>query len=99
MPELPLIEAAAVDANVELRPTWRGWIHAGTFPVAIAAGIAAGHAGLTRTTEVYGVAVVVLALVAVAALLRARRRAGTLAAAGRAADERDDRLTPAQLPG
>lgn len=39
MPELPLIEAAAVDANVELRPTWRGWIHAGTFPVAIAAGI------------------------------------------------------------
>ena len=66
---------------------------------AIAAGIAAGHAGLTRTTEVYGVAVVVLALVAVAALLRARRRTGSLAAAGRAADERDDRLTPAQLPG
>lgn len=39
MPELPLIEAAAADANVELRPTWRGWIHAGTFPVAIVAGI------------------------------------------------------------
>ena len=40
---------------------------------AIAAGIAAGQLGLTRTTEVYGVAVVVLALLAVAALLRARR--------------------------
>lgn len=39
MPELPLIEAAADDAKVELRPTWRGWIHAGTFPVAIIAGI------------------------------------------------------------
>lgn len=26
-------------AAVELKPTWRGWIHAGTFPVAIAAGI------------------------------------------------------------
>jgi MFS family permease len=66
---------------------------------AIAAGIAAGHAGLTRTTEVYGAAVVVLALVAVAALLRARRRVGSLAAAGQTADERDDRLAPAQLPG
>jgi hemolysin III len=33
------MEAAAVDAHVDIRPTWRGWIHAGTFPVAIAAGI------------------------------------------------------------
>jgi hemolysin III len=39
MPELPLIEAGAVSAAVELKPTWRGWIHAGTFPVAIVAGI------------------------------------------------------------
>ena len=39
MPQLPLIDAAAAGAQVELRPTWRGWIHAGTFPVAIAAGI------------------------------------------------------------
>nr|WP_314648149.1 hemolysin III family protein [uncultured Microbacterium sp.] len=39
MPQLPLLEAAAVDAAVEVKPTWRGWIHAGTFPVAIAAGI------------------------------------------------------------
>ena len=39
MPQLPLIEAAEVSANAEIKPTWRGWIHAGTFPVAIAAGI------------------------------------------------------------
>ncbi|WP_159501025.1 hemolysin III family protein [Microbacterium sp. 18062] len=39
VPSLPLIEAADDDAQVEIRPTWRGWIHAGTFPIAIAAGI------------------------------------------------------------
>jgi len=39
MPELPLIDAAAVSGHVELKPTWRGWIHAATFPVAIIAGI------------------------------------------------------------
>ncbi len=39
MPQLPLMEAAELDAKIEIRPTWRGWIHAATFPVAIAAGI------------------------------------------------------------
>ncbi|MCR2809706.1 MULTISPECIES: hemolysin III family protein [unclassified Microbacterium] len=39
MPQLPLLEAAEVDATMEIRPTWRGWIHAATFPVAIVAGI------------------------------------------------------------
>ncbi|WP_309127894.1 hemolysin III family protein [Microbacterium sp.] len=39
VPQLPLLDAAAVDAAVEIRPSWRGWIHAGTFPVAIAAGV------------------------------------------------------------
>jgi len=39
VPELPLMQAAAVDAQLDIKPTWRGWIHAGTFPVAIAAGI------------------------------------------------------------
>lgn len=39
MPQLPLLEAGAVGSQVEVRPTWRGWIHAGTFPVAIAAGV------------------------------------------------------------
>lgn len=39
MPQLPLIDAASASAHVDLKPTWRGWIHAATFPVAIAAGI------------------------------------------------------------
>lgn len=39
MPQLPLLDAAAVGAHEELKPTWRGWIHAATFPVAIAGGI------------------------------------------------------------
>ncbi len=39
MPQLPLLDAAAADATVEIKPTWRGWIHAATFPVAIATGI------------------------------------------------------------
>lgn len=39
LPQLPLMEAAAADAAIELKPSWRGWIHAGTFPVAIAAGV------------------------------------------------------------
>lgn len=38
VPQLPLLEAAAVDAAVDIKPTWRGWIHAGTFPVAVVAG-------------------------------------------------------------
>lgn len=33
------MDAAAQDAGEEIRPTWRGWIHAGTFPVAIVAGV------------------------------------------------------------
>jgi predicted MFS family arabinose efflux permease len=40
---------------------------------AIAAGVAVGGIGLTRTFEVYGAVVVLLALLAVAGLLRARR--------------------------
>ncbi|WP_115917613.1 hemolysin III family protein [Microbacterium sp. 1154] len=39
MPQLPLLEAGAIGAQTDVKPTWRGWIHAGTFPVAIAAGI------------------------------------------------------------
>ncbi|WP_235833230.1 PAQR family membrane homeostasis protein TrhA [Glaciibacter flavus] len=38
MPNLPLLEAS-LPVEAEIKPTWRGWIHAGTFPVAIAAGI------------------------------------------------------------
>ncbi len=39
LPQLPLLEEAEYDAQVEIKPTWRGWLHAGTFPVAVAAGI------------------------------------------------------------
>jgi len=39
LPQLPLLDAASKDATIEIKPTWRGWIHAGTFPIAIVAGI------------------------------------------------------------
>ena len=39
MPQLPLLEAGSVNAHHEAKPTWRGWIHAATFPVTIVAGI------------------------------------------------------------
>jgi len=58
----------------------------------IVAGIAVEQVGLTRTTEVYGAVVVVLGLLAVVGLLRARRAVGSLAPA-----ERPEAL--AQLPG
>jgi hemolysin III len=38
VPSLPFVEEAA-SAPDEVRPTWRGWIHAGTFPAALVAGI------------------------------------------------------------
>lgn len=37
VPQLPLMDAAEHDAAVEIKPTWRGWIHAATVPIAIAA--------------------------------------------------------------
>ncbi|MEF2978269.1 PAQR family membrane homeostasis protein TrhA [Subtercola sp. YIM 133946] len=43
MPEhpdaLPLLEASEGIPPLDVKPTWRGWIHAVTFPLAIAAGI------------------------------------------------------------
>ena len=36
---LPLIEDAESHPHVEVKPSWRGWIHTGTFPLAIAAGV------------------------------------------------------------
>jgi hemolysin III len=40
LPNLPLLEdAVAHPPTAEVKPTWRGWIHAGTFPVAIALGV------------------------------------------------------------
>lgn len=38
LPSLPLIDAARPDAS-ELKPSWRGWIHAGTFPLTVIGGI------------------------------------------------------------
>src|SRR5690554_7955271 len=37
LPNVPLLEDD-VD-HAEAKPTWRGWIHTGTFPVAIALGV------------------------------------------------------------
>jgi hemolysin III len=37
LPNIPFIDASP--AVNEVKPTWRGWIHAGMFPVTIAAGI------------------------------------------------------------
>ncbi|WP_240658691.1 PAQR family membrane homeostasis protein TrhA [Microbacterium sp. CPCC 204701] len=40
VPVLPLMDAAAVDAATpEIKPSWRGWVHAATFPLAVAAGV------------------------------------------------------------
>ena len=40
LPNIPLLDDAIEHGpDVEDKPTWRGWIHAGTFPLAIALGI------------------------------------------------------------
>ena len=36
---LPLLEADSGAPLTEVKPSWRGWVHAGTLPVSIAAGI------------------------------------------------------------
>ncbi|WP_375389369.1 hemolysin III family protein [uncultured Amnibacterium sp.] len=38
-PHLPLVEEAEDAAHLEAKPTWRGWIHAVTAPVAVVAGL------------------------------------------------------------
>lgn len=40
LPNIPLLEDELEHGvSTDVKPTWRGWIHAGTFPLAIAAGI------------------------------------------------------------
>ena len=39
IPNIPLLEDALAHPETEQKPTWRGWIHAGTAPLAVAAGI------------------------------------------------------------
>ncbi|GAA1763850.1 PAQR family membrane homeostasis protein TrhA [Agromyces humatus] len=38
LPNIPLLDDSLTHTE-EIKPTWRGWIHAGTFPVTIAAGV------------------------------------------------------------
>jgi hemolysin III len=38
LPNVPLLDDAIEFAALEKKPTWRGWIHAGTFPLAIVLG-------------------------------------------------------------
>jgi len=39
LPNVPLLEDAIEFDKLDAKPTWRGWIHAGTFPLAIVLGI------------------------------------------------------------
>jgi hemolysin III len=39
VPQLPLMDDAIAFSPTDVKPTWRGWIHAGTFPVAIVLGV------------------------------------------------------------
>jgi hemolysin III len=39
LPQLPLIEDAIAFDTADAKPTWRGWIHAATFPIAVVLGI------------------------------------------------------------
>lgn len=39
LPNIPLLEDEIEHGTADVKPTWRGWIHAGTFPLAIILGI------------------------------------------------------------
>lgn len=39
LPYVPLLDDAIEFQEAETKPTWRGWIHAGTFPLAIVLGV------------------------------------------------------------
>jgi hemolysin III len=39
LPNVPLLDDASDYGTAEVKPTWRGWIHAATFPLAIVLGI------------------------------------------------------------
>ena len=57
LPNVPLLDDAIEFAALETKPTWRGWIHAGTFPLAIVLGIilivAADGAAATISSSVF----------------------------------------------
>jgi hemolysin III len=53
LPNIPLL-ADSMDQQSEPRPTWRGWIHAGTFPLAIVLGIvliSVAQGGVAKTAS------------------------------------------------
>lgn len=53
LPQLPLVDDAITHAG-EKKPSWRGWIHAGTFPLAIALGVvlvALAHGGAAKASS------------------------------------------------
>ncbi|MEP6481522.1 MAG: hemolysin III family protein [Rhodoglobus sp.] len=39
LPNIPLLDDELEYGSVDVKPTWRGWIHAATFPVAIVLGV------------------------------------------------------------
>lgn len=39
LPNVPLLDDAIEFDRLDVKPTWRGWIHAGTFPLAIVLGV------------------------------------------------------------
>jgi hemolysin III len=39
IPNVPILEDAIASDGVDQKPTWRGWIHAATFPLAIVLGV------------------------------------------------------------
>jgi hemolysin III len=39
LPNIPLLDESITYAALDPKPTWRGWIHAGTFPLAVVLGI------------------------------------------------------------
>ena len=39
LPNIPLLEDELEHGTLDAKPTWRGWIHAGTFPLAIVGGV------------------------------------------------------------
>lgn len=61
---LPLLEESLEYEAVERKPTWRGWIHLGTLPLAIAAGIVlvvlASGVAATVSSAVFALSAVLL---------------------------------------
>jgi hemolysin III len=57
LPNVPLLEDAIEFDKLDAKPTWRGWIHAGTFPLAIVLGfiliVAADGAAATISSSVF----------------------------------------------